>query len=1249
MRRWELVGDGSAKFWEAAVEGASVRVRYGRIGTGGREQVKELASDEAAGAHFARLVAEKERKGYAESGPRPARTPDEAGPQPAQAADETGPQCAPAADEAGPQRAPAPAPTEAGPSEPAAPATAPVEEPAGLPDEDTFVLPAEWRAKALPRRSRATPASAPAARDGRGLESADLAEHQAWIDQVLAAPASDPELVRAAHAYLAGEPDALGAAAVASMLFSVMGDTLLKRLPIVDRWAAQHGPAFAALAAVEVFEVHTAYQQAGRHRSDMMLCRPRLQGPHYTSGTWHSGHRVATLVRALLAVTDEASYREAVDALAVCRTTPQRRVVTVFLAPGTPGWADECLADGPYVDDGPWLRTMLMQSLDDPAQLRGLGLRPQLLWNAWTVDFFATLADSVGTACVPLLPEAVEQGYGTDHIRAVTDAATVFPTDDAFRFLLSRLDDKHSRAALQKAMTRYPVRAVRLLAETATGTATGSGKNAPAARQLLDSHVRLHRAQLPAILPRLDSAAAELVRSMDAAAARVAEAAPEALPPVLVSPPWTRKRPPSKPRVLAGLQPDAASVLLWRDGERERWARTEHTGHEYPANTDWAVTAERVLNEHAGLWYATRLLLQGPVEELSPYVADWRPGDLWNGLECLRPVLATYGPAAVPTVLHAARTQPATLAPLLFPVLDVTAARVMADALVRLKSVQETARSWFARHGVPAAVLLVPDAVGPVGAARRAAEQALRLVAAAEGADALLAAAADRYGEEAAGILAEALGSDPWENALPARMPVLPAWLQPAVLPQLLLASGEALPDAATGHVLTMLALSKPGDPYPALAVAVDACRPDSLAALGWAMFEEWRQAAMPAKESWVLHALGVLGDDDTVRRLTPIVREWPGEGAHHRAVEGLNVLAEIGTDVALLHLHTIAQRVKFKALKQRAQEKIAEVAEELGLTGEQLSDRLVPDLGLDADGTTVVDYGPRRFTVGFDEQLRPYVLDADGKRHKELPVPGARDDRELAPAERKRFAALKKDVRAVAADQIRRLEAAMVAGRSWSATEFDELFLRHPLVRHLARRLVWLADVADAPTVAFRVAEDRTLADASDEAFALPEGASVRLAHPLHLGEQLPVWAELFADHEILQPFPQLGRPVRRLTAQEAGSGRLLRFEGVTVPVGRLLGMTKKGWERGVPQDAGVERWFSKRISDGCHLVIQLDQGIWVGVVNESPDQTFETVWLDTVPRDHWSGRDYPLRFGDLDAVAASELLADLEEMTAS
>ncbi|KJS50975.1 hypothetical protein VM98_39685, partial [Streptomyces rubellomurinus subsp. indigoferus] len=74
----------------------------------------------------------------------------------------------------------------------------------------------------------------------------------------------------------------------------------------------------------------------------------------------------------------------------------------------------------------------------------------------------------------------------------------------------------------------------------------------------------------------------------------------------------------------------------------------------------------------------------------------------------------------------------------------------------------------------------------------------------------------------------------------------------------------------------------------------------------------------------------------------------------------------------------------------------------------------------------------------------------------------------------------------------------------------------------HLVRRLVWLAE-ADGTATAFRVAEDRTLADVRDEVFELPARASVRLAHPLLLGGDLAAWSELFADYEILQPFRQL------------------------------------------------------------------------------------------------------------------------------
>ncbi|WP_432053819.1 DUF4132 domain-containing protein [Streptomyces sp. bgisy022] len=216
---------------------------------------------------------------------------------------------------------------------------------------------------------------------------------------------------------------------------------------------------------------------------------------------------------------------------------------------------------------------------------------------------------------------------------------------------------------------------------------------------------------------------------------------------------------------------------------------------------------------------------------------------------------------------------------------------------------------------------------------------------------------------------------------------------------------------------------------------------------------------------------------------------------------------------------------------------------------------------------------------------MRPCVRDETGKLRKTLPTPGVKDDPELAPAERKRFAALKKEVRTLASDQLRRLETAMVTGRSWTAAEFRELLVEHPLLRHLVRRLVWLGD-GDGRVTAFRVAEDLTFADVHDDPWALPADATVRLAHPLQLGNELGAWEHLFADHDILQPFPQLGRPVHAFTDAEAAGHRLTRFEGLTVPVGKLLGLTKRGWERGTPMDNGVERWFSRPVARDRHLV---------------------------------------------------------------
>ncbi|QFG20440.1 DUF4132 domain-containing protein [Actinomadura sp. WMMB 499] len=1050
------------------------------------------------------------------------------------------------------------------------------------------------------------------------------------IEGVLALAGTDPDVAEAARAHLRGDANPLGAAAVAHVTGVLRNlHRSPEESPFPHAWTAEHGPAFAAAAFMEMGGI---LADATFHRSDWRWAGVRRRNPDEAWGGWWLQAEDARPLRARLAAAPGDVYAEAVEGLAGRRGHGLQRLIAAYLAPTREDWVEElCANPGPAATDHYSERWLLFCALGAPHQPAVLGL--PLAHRDRGPDVLLTLVDGVGPeAATPLLAEALDaqyaQGQGAGCIPEVLGG---LPVDGAFRALVERIDRPGVPPALLAAARRFPTRAVRLLAGTGTARAA----------DLLAAHVRMGPDLAESMLPELPAEARRTIRAtLDACASR--PPAPD-LPPLLTEPPWTRPGTKAKPVVIKDLPLPGTRAVAWAPGEREEWTARRPRFGPYGRDLEPAKAAARFAAGTLANYEAHALFALGPDELVRPLLAGWEP-DPWNAEDWLPPIVGRFETDAAGAALSVARRDPALLGGMLLPLLDDRIARTMADWLVRLKSAGKTARAWFGRHGTAAAPALVPDALGKAGPARRAAEHALRLIADRHGPDTVVEAAR-AHGDEAAAAIGTLLAADPLDT-LPKKIPSV-GWVEIRALPPLLLRDRtHALPDDAVRHVLTMLAMSNPDDVYAGVHAVRELSDPDSLAEFGWALFRWWDVCGAPPKENWALTQLASTGDDETVRRLTPVIRAWPGEGGHAKAVLGLDVLAAIGTGTALMHLNSISQRVKFKALKKRAQEKIGEVAAGLELTAEQLADRLVPDFGLDASGTLTLDYGPRRFVVAFDEQLRPTITDDTGKPRKSLPKPGAKDDPELAPAAAKRFAALKKDLRAVASDQLARLERAMVDRRRWTPAEFRELLVAHPLLHHLVRRLVWTTDGGPA----FRVAEDGTFADSSDDTVTVPDGARVGVAHPLDLGGDLPAWTELFADYEILQPFVQLARPVHALTGEERAGARLDRLDGLKVPPRAVLGLVGRGWERGAPQDAGVEAWISRRAGTRRFVVIDLSPGITVDLPDEFGDQSLG-VRITEHPEDRYFGRDDSgsLTFGDLDPVAASEILADLDHLAAS
>jgi hypothetical protein len=228
-------------------------------------------------------------------------------------------------------------------------------------------------------------------------------------------------------------------------------------------------------------------------------------------------------MRALIAAADDAGYAAAVEGLAGLRRERMQRLVVSFLVPSRQDWADECCEGLPSYDYGPSDESRLLWCVMESArQVERLGDRARFGRSARLRWVVYTAIDGVGAAAAPALAEAIDEKVGEVR-RMLLEALSVLPSDEAFRLLVERLEQPDVLPAVMEMGERFPVRAMRVLAEASGGTS----KRARMVAGLLNAYAEA-RPELVAGLDGEVRAAVEAVR-----AARVAEVAVGDVPPAL--------------------------------------------------------------------------------------------------------------------------------------------------------------------------------------------------------------------------------------------------------------------------------------------------------------------------------------------------------------------------------------------------------------------------------------------------------------------------------------------------------------------------------------------------------------------------------------------------------------------------------------------------------------------------------------------------------------------------------------------
>lgn len=368
--------------------------------------------------------------------------------------------------------------------------------------------------------------------------------------------------------------------------------------------------------------------------------------------------------------------------------------------------------------------------------------------------------------------------------------------------------------------------------------------------------------------------------------------------------------------------------------------------------------------------------------------------------------------------------------------------------------------------------------------------------------------------------------------------------------------------------------------------------------------------------------------------------------GHQHLAGAAVTALAGIAAsddeglaDEAIGQLQRLKGRIKHRTLAKALNQALTAAATARNLSAEDLQDLVVEDAGLSPDGSRAWEAGAHDIYLFLsdDGEAELAVFERASGRALGAPPKAVREQHFGVLSEAK---AVQKAVADALATQKQRLELALESQRAWSGAAWKRVFVSHPLMKHLAKRLIWTLDAAPVGFIG------EGFVDAAGEAVDCPEAATVRLAHPAVMPpEALARWQHHVVSKRLVQPFKQVFREVYRPTPADWAIGRYSeRFSGQVVRHRQLYALLRgRGWS-GLAGIGPSGYQGSKTLTGhGLEAMIGFRQ------FRHYQDKQRRQVVLEQLefypdPLPEWApGADRRVAIAEVPAIAYSEVMRDL------
>lgn len=380
-----------------------------------------------------------------------------------------------------------------------------------------------------------------------------------------------------------------------------------------------------------------------------------------------------------------------------------------------------------------------------------------------------------------------------------------------------------------------------------------------------------------------------------------------------------------------------------------------------------------------------------------------------------------------------------------------------------------------------------------------------------------------------------------------------------------------------------------------------------------------------------------MLGGDESVIAFNALFKKAIVDKRARLAEIALESMSVIGNSKALRAIEVISRKMASKKprLSQLAIEALEAAAEEMGITKDQLEDRIVPDF--DFDGVY------RNFMIG-DDEYRAFVandftiqyMDEDNKIRKSLPKETDKDTKLF-------FTEMGKELKDVVRTQVGRLEKYLTLGRVWSMEEWFASYINHPIMSVFSQKLLWYAKGNDGMIKeTFMVQEDTSLTNIEDEEITVSEDDKIGLLHPIFVNQTTSdAWGEKLYHRNFKTLISQLDRKVFLPNQSELEANICKTFIGKVVP--RKADFTKSFMEK---------RGWNKQTGDGGHISFSKTyyqyklriepyiEGVYPWYQNNADEATIHEVFF--YQQNHYD----KFLIKDVPPIIFSEVMNDLQDL---